>query len=143
QRMRSKAQANKKLESTKQQKVSVKQENNKQVIVIEPTDPNTVYVPYYNPQVAYGSWPYTAYPPYSFPPPGYIAGGVLATGLAFGAGVAVGRWASGGNYWGGGANWGGGNINVNRPVNINNSGNSWQHNSAHRQGVRYNNQNVQ
>ena len=32
----------------------------------------------------------------------------------------LGRWASGGNYWGGGVNWGGNNINVNRPININN-----------------------
>jgi Protein of unknown function (DUF3300)/Chaperone of endosialidase len=142
QRMRSKAHANKKLNSTKEQKVTVKQEQNKQVIVIEPTDPNTVYVPYYNPAVVYGAWPYPAYPPYYFPAPGYIAAGVVATGLAFGAAYAVGRWASGGNYWGGGVGWGNNNINVNRPVNINNIGNNWQHNSAHRHGVKYNNANV-
>jgi Protein of unknown function (DUF3300)/Chaperone of endosialidase len=139
QRMRSKAHANKKLDSTKEQKVTVKQEQNKQVIVIEPTDPNTVYVPYYNPAVVYGAWPYPAYPPYYFPAPGYIAAGVVATGLAFGAAYALGRWASGGNYWGGGVAWGNNNINVNRPVNINNIGNNWQHNSAHRHGVKYNN----
>src|SRR5262249_36382726 len=40
-------------------------------------------------------------------------------------------------------NWGNRNINVNRPVNINNIGNNWQHNPQHRQGVRYNNANVQ
>ncbi|HSV22699.1 MAG TPA: DUF3300 domain-containing protein, partial [Xanthobacteraceae bacterium] len=145
QRLRAKAQANNKLISTKEQKVTVKQEQNKQVIIIEPTSPDTVYVPYYNPTVVYGGWPYPAYPPYYFPPPGYIAGGIIATGVAFGAGYALGRWASGGNYWGGGVNWGGNTINVNRSVNINNinAGNTWQHNSAHRQGVRYNNTNVQ
>ena len=36
---------------------SGKQES-KQVIVIEPTDPNTIYVPYYDPAVVYGEWPY-------------------------------------------------------------------------------------
>ncbi|MGB8042203.1 MAG: DUF3300 domain-containing protein, partial [Pseudolabrys sp.] len=145
QRLRTKAQANNKLTSTKEQKVSVTQQENKQVIVIEPTVPDTVYVPYYDPAVVYGGWPYPAYPPYYFPPPvGYVPGAVLATGIAFGAGYAVGRWASGGNYWGGGVNWGGNNINVNRSVNINNvSGNSWQHNPVHRGGVKYSNTNVQ
>jgi hypothetical protein len=143
QRLRTKADANKKLASTSQQKVTKRQEQGKQVIVIEPTEPNTVYVPYYDPAVVYGGWPYPAYPPYYFPPPGYIAGGVIATGIAFGAGYALGRWASGGNYWGGGVNWGGNNINVNRSVNVNNIGNNWQHNPQHRQGVRYNNGNVQ
>lgn len=143
QRLRTKADANKKLTSTKEQKVTKKQEQGKEAIVIEPTDPNTVYVPYYDPAVAYGGWPYPSYPPYYFPPPGYIAGGVIAGGIAFGAGYALGRWASGGNYWGGGVNWSNNNINVNRSVNINTGGNTWQHNPQHRQGVKYNNANVQ
>jgi hypothetical protein len=143
QRLRSKAQANNKLSSTKEQKVSVKQEQNKQVIVIEPTVPDTLYVPYYDPAVVYGGWPYPAYPPYYFPPPAYIPGAVIGAGIAFGAGYALGRWASGGNYWGGGVNWGNNNININRSTNINNIGNNWQHNPAHRQGVRYSNTSVQ
>jgi hypothetical protein len=143
QRLRAKAQANNKLTSTKEQKVEVRQEQNKQVIVIEPAVPETVYVPYYDPGVVYGAWPYPSYPPYYFPAPGYIAGGIIATGIAFGAGYAVGRWASGGNYWGGGVNWGGNNIYVNRPVNINNVGNNWQHNPEHRHGVKYANRDVQ
>jgi hypothetical protein len=143
QRLRAKADANNKLQSTKQQKVTKKSDGGKQYIAIEPTDPQTIYVPYYDPAVVYGAWPYPAYPPYYWGA-GYWPGGgaLLATGLAFGAGYAVGRWASGGNYWGGGVNWGGNNINVNRPININNSGNNWQHNVDHRHGVRYNNQNV-
>jgi hypothetical protein len=147
QRLRTKAQANNKLNSTKEQKVSVKQEQSKQVIIIEPAVPNTVYVPYYDPVVVYGGWPYPAYPPYYFPPPlGYVPGAVLATGIAFGAGYAIGHWASGGNYWGGGVNWGGNNINVNRSVNVGNvnvNSNNWQHNPVHRQGVKYSNTNVQ
>jgi len=49
QRLRAKAQAENKLQTTKQQTVSTQQQNGKQVIVITPTDPNTIYVPYYNP----------------------------------------------------------------------------------------------
>lgn len=142
QRLRTKAQANNKLQSTKEQKVSVKQEQSKQVIVIEPTVPDTIYVPYYDPGVVYGGWPYPDYPPYYFPAPGYVPGAILATGIAFGAGYALGRWASGG-YWGGGVNWGNNNININRSTNISNVGGNWQHNPQHRQGVRYNNTNVQ
>ena len=142
QRLRARAQAENKLKTTKQQIVTVKQEESKQVIVIQPANPDTLYVPYYNPSVVFGTWPYPAYPPYYFPAPGYVAGAVLATGLAFGAAYALGRWAGGGGYWGGGFNWGGNNINVNRSVNVNNRVNAWQHNSAHRRGVAYNNTNV-
>jgi hypothetical protein len=63
---------------------------------------------------------------------------MVAAGIAFGTAWAIGRW---GNYWGGGCNWGNRNVYVNhRTTNI---GNGWQHNPAHRQGVRYNNTNVQ
>ena len=71
QRLRVKAQANGKLETTKQQTVKTTEEADKQVIVIEPASPEMVYVPYYEPAVVYGAWPYPAYPPYYFtPPPG-------------------------------------------------------------------------
>ena len=86
QRLRMKAQANNKLASNQQQTVSTQQQDGKQVIVIAPTQPNTIYVPYYDPAVVYGPWPYPASPPYYWPAPGYIAAGVIATGLAFGAG---------------------------------------------------------
>src|SRR3974390_1126381 len=135
QRLREKARTNNKLSSNKQQKVSVKQQENKQVIVIEPTDPGNIYVPYYEPATVYGTWPYAAYPPYYFGYPSYIGAGVVAAGLAFGTAWAIGRW---GNYWGGGCNWGNRNVYVNHRTN-----NVWNHNSAHRQGVRYNNVNVQ
>ncbi|MGC2075986.1 MAG: DUF3300 domain-containing protein, partial [Xanthobacteraceae bacterium] len=145
QRLRTKAQANNKLASNQQQTVSTQQQDGRQIIVIAPAQPDTIYVPYYDPAVVYGPWQYPAYPPYYWPAPGYIAAGVLATGLAFGAGYALGRWAGGG-YWGGGFNWGGNNININRNVNINNinrgGGNNWVHNPVHRQGVRYANANV-
>ena len=140
QRLRSKAYDNKKLVTTKQQKVSVQTQENKQAIVIEPADPNTMYVPYYDPATVYGAWPYAEYPPYYFGYPSYIGAGVIAAGLAFGTAWAIGRW---GNYWGGGCNWGNRNLYVNHYNRTNNIGNNWQHNPAHRQGVRYNNANVQ
>jgi hypothetical protein len=140
QRLRSKAYDNKKLVTTKQQKVSVQTQENKQAIVIEQADPNTLYVPYYDPATVYGAWPYAEYPPYYFGYPSYIGAGVIAAGLAFGTAWAIGRW---GNYWGGGVNWGNRNLYVNHFNRTTNIGNSWQHNAAHRQGVRYNNVNVQ
>jgi hypothetical protein len=140
QRLRSKAYDNKKLVTTKQQKVSVQTQENRRAIVIEQADPNAMYVPYYDPATVYGSWPYAEYPPYYFGYPSYIGAGVIAAGLAFGTAWAIGRW---GNYWGGGFNWGNRNLYVNHYNRTTNIGNSWQHNAAHRQGVRYNNANVQ
>ena len=110
QRLRTKAYDNKKLVTTKQQKVSVQSQENKQAIVIEQADPDTMYVPYYDPATVYGAWPYAEYPPYYFGYPSYIGAGVIAAGLAFGTAWAIGRW---GNYWGGGCNWGNRNVYVN------------------------------
>jgi hypothetical protein len=141
QRLRAKAQANDKLTSTKQQTVTVNEVQGKRVIAIAPTDPETVYVPYYDPAVAYGAWPYPDYPPYYWPPPPYIGYGVLATGLAFGAGWALGSWWSGG-YWGGNINWSGGGNNINvtppgnrpaHPISGAGGGNRWQPRVDHRQ----------
>src|SRR6516165_5854914 len=78
QRLRTKADANNKLTSTKQQTVTKTQEGGRTIIAIEPTDPNMVYVPYYDPAVVYGTWPYAEYPPYYWGYPGYIAGGLIA-----------------------------------------------------------------
>jgi len=141
QRLRAKAQANNKLTTTKEQKVTTTTQGNRQVIAIEPAQANTVYVPYYDPAVVYGGWAYPEYPPYAFPYAGWVPGAAIATGLAFGAGIAMGAWAW--NNWGGGLNWGNNNININRNVDINNINNRWSHNPEHRHGVRYNNSNVQ
>src|SRR5262249_35556021 len=64
QRLRTKAQANNKLQTTKEQKVTVSTVQNRQYIAIEPTAPEMMYVPYYAPGVVYGDWPYPDYPPY-------------------------------------------------------------------------------
>ena len=125
------------------------------VIKIEPTNPQVVAVPSYDPMVVYGAWPYPAYPPYYPYPPGYFAAGAMM----FGAGVAVGA-----ALWGD-ADWNGGEVNINNSNannftnNVNNktearnrvehrasSGGSgtagqnrgkWQHNPEHRKGVQY------
>ena len=148
QRLRSLAQANGKLATTEQQTVTVTQEADKPIIVIAPASPEIVYMPYYEPAVVYGAWPYPAYPPYYFPPaPGYIVGGALVSGIAWGAGFAIGN-----AIWDNDCDWGHGNINVDidRNVNINTNVNrnnvnvgNWQHNSYHRRGVSYNNKQVQ
>src|SRR4030095_4919206 len=111
-----------------------------QIITIQPANPQVVYVPTYNPTVVYGAWPYPAYPPYAYYPPGYVAGTAL---LSFGVGMAV-----GGALWGN-CNWGGGDVNINNSryheLNRNNiSGNNtrFQHNAEHRKGVAYNNPRV-
>lgn len=119
QRLRRQAQDQGHLQSTSQQVVRAEpQASGQQTIIIEPAQPNVVYVPSYNPTVVYGAWPYPAYPPVALPPPpGYVAGTALLSGLAFGTGVAITAglwgWAS--------PNWGRGdvNVNVNRWNNIN------------------------
>jgi hypothetical protein len=140
QRLRAKAYDNKKLATSKQQKVSVQTQESRQVIVIGSADAETMYVPYYDPAAVYGTWAYADYPASYFAYPSYIGAGVVAAGLAFGAGWAIGRW---GNYWGGGCNWGNRNLYINHYNRAGNVGSNWQHNPAHRQGVLYNNAGVQ
>src|SRR4029453_12833540 len=68
QRLRGKAQAQGNLKTTQEQKVIVEQapaasptsQKQTTVIKIEPTNPEVVYVPTYNPTVVYGTWPYPA-----------------------------------------------------------------------------------
>ncbi|MGH7410214.1 MAG: DUF3300 domain-containing protein [Candidatus Methylomirabilis sp.] len=147
QKLRNKAEAQGNLKTTKEQKVIVEKET--QTIVIESASPQVIYVPTYNPTVVYGAWPYPAYPPYYYYPPGYVAGAAV---FGFAAGVAVG--AAWGYAWGG-SNWRGGevNVNVNRNTNINRNinrgnyakqlpagGGNWQHNREHRKGVSYRDQ---
>jgi hypothetical protein len=118
-----------------------------QTIVIQPTNPEVVQVPAYNPAVVYGAWPYPAYPPYPpYYPPGYAFG---AAAMGFMAGAVV-----GGALWGG-CNWGGGEVNINssRQNNFTNNVNrtdvaakrterqggsqSFKHNPENRKGTQY------
>ena len=145
QKLRAKAQTAGNLKTTKEQTVIVEEK----IIKIEPANPQVIYVPTYNPTVVYGAWPYPAYPPYYYYPPGYVAGS------AFWFAAGVGMAAAWGYAWGN-CNWGGGDVNINnsRNTNINNnidrgkyakqqpSGGQgrFQHDPEHRKGVSYRDQ---
>jgi len=144
QKMRRKALEAGTLKSTEQQKVS----EDGQVVIIESTKTEVVYVPTYSPTVVYGSswgYPYYYYPPmYVGPPPGAML-------FAFSVGVA---WGSGG--WGG-CNWHGNDVDIdidhynnfnnntsrdpsrNRVENASGKKGSWNHNPEHRKGANYKN----
>ena len=126
QALRAKAKKAGTLESNSQQTVSTQGSGSTQTIIIEPANPQVVYVPTYNPAVVYGAWAYPAYPPYAYYPPGYVAGTAL---LSFGVGMAVGAALWGGCHWGGG--YGGGSLTVNNN-NFNNfnknTNNNWNGN---------------
>ncbi len=142
QRMRVKAQGSGNLKSGEQIKVETQTvDSNQQVIVIQQTNPEVIYVPSYDPVVVYGA-PAYPYPSYIYP--GYVPG----TGLAFGAGLILG--AAWGGGWGYHCGWGGDchvNINhnntyVNHYNNVNHinrgqNGGQWQHQPAHRGGAPY------
>ncbi len=148
QRLRAQAQKAGNLSTNSQVKVTTETVTNEatgapaQVIVVQPAQPEVVYVPTYNPTVVYGAWPYPAYPPYYIPPPpGYWFSAAVATGIAWGVGIGI------TNALWGNANWGRGdvNINVNRYNNINannnringNGNSNWNHNTAHRGNTPY------
>lgn len=126
------------------------------VIKIEPTDPQVVYVPTYNPTTAYGTWPNTAYPPVYLPPPEDQFGDNFVDGLGFGLGIVTTAALFGSIDWddddydhhggGGGYNRNGDN-NINIDVDRYNrvsgqnlakgSNMRFQHNPAYRSGVGY------
>jgi len=146
QRLRAKADQTGNLKSGKELTVEKTQEGGNTYITIEPADPQVVYVPAYNPTVVYGAWPYPAYPPYYYYPPGYVPGAAF---WGFAAGVAIGAWWGSGN-----CDWHGGDININNNFNRNTNidrgdrgqgnrgqgGNKWTHNPEHRQGAGYRDQ---
>jgi hypothetical protein len=112
------------LQSNSQQKVVTQG----QTIVIEPVNPQVIYVPQYNPTVVYGA-PVAAYP-------GYSNSDLLLTGvLAFGAGIAVGALIGSSDGWGSNnwnCNWHGGNVSYNHNVYVSNSNNyrGWNNSSS-------------
>src|SRR3984885_4738712 len=122
--MRAQAQAAGTLKSNSQQTVTTQG----QTIIIQPADPQVIYVPQYNPTVVYGA-PVAAYP-------GYSGADLALTGvLAFGAGIAVGALISSSDGWGynnWNTNWHGGNVTYNKNVYVSNTNNyhAWNNNSS-------------
>ena len=109
-----------------------------QTIIIQPSQPEVVYVPTYNPTVVYGA-PVATYP-------GYSTGDMVATGLiSFGLGIAVGAAINGGgccgwgyNSWGCG--WNNSSVVYNRNVYVSNSNTFVNRNNYYR-NANYNNVN--
>jgi hypothetical protein len=135
QRLRREALDSGRLQSTPQQVVTTQGSD----IVIQPANPNVVYVPSYDPSVVYGSWAYPDYPPYYFGAPGGYAYGPL--GIDFGVGYGV-----VGPYWGwDDFDWRRHRVHIDRDRfgemdrfhrgTI--AGDTWEHNPEHRRGVTY------
>jgi hypothetical protein len=109
------------------------------IITIAAVDSGPVCVPAYNSRVAYGSWPYPAYPPVWFPVP---AGYAFLPGFAIGFGPAV-DVAFYGPLWGWASiDWGPHRIavdsarfNVIAPARREFAGGAWRHDPA-RDGAR-------
>jgi hypothetical protein len=140
QRLRAKAAAAGTLKTGKEQTVSTQTQGSETIIAIQPTDPQVVYVPTYDPNTAYGQWPYPSSPPTYYP-----TGGALMSGLMWGVGIAAAGAMFGGWNWGYGGSGSYVNVNANRAVNIDRNynranvgaGGRWQHDASHRKGVAY------
>lgn len=140
QRLRHKAHEAGNLNTTTHLKV----ERREEVIIIEPTDIRTVYVPYYSTRVIYGDWWWPHYPPvYWAPPPGFY----YSIGFHFGRGSRISTGFYYSNFC-----WSRRNVvvvNVHRHyprhtyhtiVRTGKYGthySRWHHNPVHRRGVSY------
>lgn len=139
QALRAKARQAGNLNSSQQITVSSDPQSN---IIIQPANPQVIYVPTYNPTVVYGAWPYPAYPPYPVYNPAW---GLMSFGVGLAVGAAL--WST--------PHWGSGSITINNNNfnrfnnNFNNfqnrapdrvgSSSAWNFNSAHRGNVPYSN----
>jgi Protein of unknown function (DUF3300) len=141
QRLRASAKASGKLTDTPQQKVVTEDQNGQAAIEIQPTNPQVVYVPTYNPGYFWG--------PPVYPWPGLFYPGI-GIGWGWGLGINLGFYFPGCCGWGGwgwGFGWGGGGIFVNNAF-FHRYGygdfhggayghSAWAHDAAHRGGVPY------
>jgi hypothetical protein len=151
QQLRAEAQAAGKLNSNSQQIVTTESQNGHTVIVVQPANLNTVYVPYYNPEYVWGPPVYGYYPPLYYPD--------IAFGFGFGPPCYIGGFFGGLGWanWGWGPSWFGGVV-ITRPFFFAHygfrdrwdhdrwgggyRGGVWTHDPDHRWGVPYNNRAV-
>lgn len=134
--LRQRAQAAGNLNSTDQIRV----ETQGDAIIVQPANPQVVYVPYYDPTVVYGPWWWPGYPPvYWAPWPGYY----FVNRFAWDVGIMIGA-----EFFFGAIDWPHRHVNVTHfdrmkahrrrsegipgaPLNV------WQHDPEHRLGVPY------
>ncbi|VCU71847.1 hypothetical protein PIGHUM_03937 [Pigmentiphaga humi] len=132
--LRARAQAAGNLSSGAEQTVTVVPSRPSTVIRIEPTRPEYVYVPVYNPLAVYGPWLYPAYVPFYWYPSGYYGAGLV---FSFGAGLVIGH-----ALWGG-YDWHSHRVNVVNVYNYNRFNGTrfsrvdWAHDPYHRRNVGY------
>jgi len=146
QRMRTLAQLKGKLASTKEQKVTAQQQSGKQLIIIEPADPQIIYVPTYDPYYVWGPPVRGYYPPLFYPAFGF------GFGIGYDFGFIFADWGGWG-HWGWIPNWFGNTIFINSyffdhygfqhrlPGDFHGS-RVWTHDPDHRQKVPYRNNQV-
>ena len=141
QRMRAQAMDAGKLRSNAQETVTTQLQGDQSAIVIQPANPQIVYVPYYNPEYIWGPPAYGYYPAWDYPDFGY------GYGFGFGRGIYIGSFFGGLGWggWGWGPNWFYGSIFQNRPFFDHygfgghgfRHGGTWAHDPGHRRGVPY------
>jgi len=146
QQMRARAQANGRLYSTPQQTVRTEDQGGQQAVVIQPTDPQVIYVPYYDPMYVWGP------PVYGYYPPLYYPGWGFWFGPGFNLGFCFANWGGWG-FWGWGPSWFGHSVFVYSPFFPRYGFHShfgggfggrtvWAHDPGHRYGIPYRNPQV-
>lgn len=150
QRLRAQARAAGRLNSNAQQTVTTELQGGNTAIDIQPTNPQVVYVPVYNPEYIWGPPAWGYYPPLWYPAFGF--------GFGFGPGIYLDGFFGGLGWggWGWGPNWFGCSI-FERPFFFSHYGyhgfagygygrfggyGVWAHNPGHRLGVAYPNRAV-
>jgi len=139
QRLRRQAEAAGSLKSSPQQTVTEQDQS----VVIEPTNPDIVYAPVYDPTLVYGAWPYPEYPPYYLGLPDFVLGPPWFPGWWWGPAIDSGFFLPfwGWDHW----DWRQHKIHVDRDRFRRlggqgyrpDGGDAWQHDPSHRRGVAY------
>ncbi len=150
QRMRAEARAEGKLTSNTEETIATDTQGGQTAIEIQPTNPEVIYVPTYNPEDVWGPPGYGYYPPLDYPGVGF--------GFGYGPGIYLGGFFGGLGFggWGWGPNWfncsifeNGGFFNRYGFRGFDDRGfgdrgfggrGTWAHNPEHRLGVAYPNQ---
>ncbi len=146
QEMRARAQDKGVLTSTPQQTVTTQVQGGDRVIIIQPADPQVIYVPWYDPLYVWGP------PVYGYYPPLYYSGFGFGFGIGCNLGFFFGGWGGWG-LWGWGPNWFGHTVFINHSFFPHygfrhgywggfGGRTPWMHDPVHRLGVPYGNQMV-